>query len=271
MRAGSVAVILRAVKAKRLGILFLTGAFVSFTPIVFAGRTLVAVEAGDSALEKFDLNTAIRDYRLALQSQPNNYEATWKLCRGLVDEGTLTQLRADQKLCFVEAERLARRAIGLQPEDANGHLYLAIAVGKLALFEGGKRKVELSKEVKVEAEKALALNSNEDIAYHVLGVWHREMAELNWMLKKFAGLLYGGLPAASLDQSLKNLRHAVELAPENVAHQVELAKTFVAVGNWGAARNTIDHAQRMQSTWVTDNYYKTEAVELLGRVNRNLR
>ena len=258
-------------KTKCRGILILAVAFFSFATIAFADHLSTAVEAGDAELAKFDLDTAIRDYRLALQSQPNNYEATWKLCRGLVDEGTLTRLRADQKLRFVEAERLARRAVALHPEDANGHLYLAVAVGKLALFEGGKRKVELSKEVKVEAEKALALNPNEDIAYHVLGVWHREMTKLNWLLKQFAELLYGDLPASSLDESLKNLRHAAELAPENVAHQVELAKTLVAVGSWGAARKTIDHAQMMRNTWVTDNYYKTEAAEMLGLVNRHLR
>ena len=71
----------------------------------------------------------------------------------------------------------------LKPDDSKGHTYLAIAVGKLALYEGGKRKVELASEVKKEAERAIKLNAREDLtAWHVLGVLRNgEMAELNWI------------------------------------------------------------------------------------------
>jgi hypothetical protein len=83
-----------------------------------------------------------------------------------------------QERLYIEAEQLARMAVHLSPEDSKSHLYLSVAVGKLALYEGGRRKVELSKETKVEAERAVALNPNEDVGYHVLTIWHREMVEL---------------------------------------------------------------------------------------------
>jgi len=74
------------------------------------------------------------------------------------DKATLSTGNAgEQKKLCVEAERFAREAVRLNPDGFKGHVYLAIAVGKLALYEGGKRKVELSREVKAEAEKAIAL------------------------------------------------------------------------------------------------------------------
>src|SRR5258706_8503438 len=146
------------------------------------------LQAGDAALAKFDLDAALVVFRRAYEADPHNYEATWKLARAVADKGTLTEDREAQKKLIVEAEQLARTAVALNAKDPKRHVYLAVAVGKLALFEGGKRKVELSKEVKTEAEKAIELNPQEDVAYHVRGIWYREMVKLNWVLKKFAEL-----------------------------------------------------------------------------------
>ena len=120
-----------------------------------ATEVAATIAAGDAAMDKLDLEAGIAAYRGALEAAPESYEATWKLVRALTDKATLSKLPSEQKGLCVEAEKLARKAVGLSPSDANGHAYLAVAVGKLALFEGGKRKVELSKEVKAEAEKAL--------------------------------------------------------------------------------------------------------------------
>ena len=138
------------------------------------------------------------------------------------------------------------------------------------LFEGGQRKVELSKEVKEEAARAAQLNSREDLAYHVLGVWNREMVELNWMLKKFAELLYGKFPAASLDNATTYLERAAELAPERLAHHVELGLTYASARQWQKADAELSRAVAMPKSWVTDDYYKRLAKQNLERVKRHL-
>jgi Flp pilus assembly protein TadD len=38
-----------------------------------------------------------------------------------------------QERLYIEAEQLARMAVRLSPEDSKSHLYLSVAVGKLAL------------------------------------------------------------------------------------------------------------------------------------------
>lgn len=229
------------------------------------------VAAGDAALTQFNLDAALTAYRAAHIQAPDNYEATWKLARALADKSTLTKDRNEQKQCCVEAEQLARTAVSLKPDDSKGHAYLAVAVGKLALYEGGKRKVELGNEVKKESEKAIKLNDKEDLAYHVLGIWNREMAELNWLLRKFAEMLYGKFPSASLDDATRYLEHAAELAPNVVPHRVELGVTLADARKWQEANDTLERALAMPRGWVTDDYYWSIARQNLPRVKAHLK
>ena len=255
---------IEVVKVKRLSILFLAvgfGGLLAQAGVDDAPNSPVAKVSivSDEARAKFALDGARHAYRVAVNQQTNQYETAWQLCRALIDAGTLTKGRVAQKLLFVESEQLARHAVKINSTDSKGHLYLSISVGKLALFEGGKRKVELSKEVKTEAEQAIALDPAEDAAYHVLGIWNREVFELNLLLKKFAELLYGNFPQASLEAAQSNFRRAVELAPTVVSHRVELGLTLLAAGKRMEGHALLEEALRMPETWVTDDYYKAIA------------
>ena len=226
--------------------------------------------AGDAALSTFDLTRAIAAYTEAVKTDSNSYEANWRLARALVDQGTLSKDANDQKTLFQNAVTLAQTAVRLNPNGADGHIQLAIAVGKLALFLGGKQKVEMSKEVKTEAEMAMKLDPKADLPYHVLGVWNREMAELNWFLRKFAELLYGKFPAASLEKAIESLQQASALAPNVVPHHVELGITLAAARRWDEANKELAHAVAMKNAWVTDDYYKDRARQTLERVKAHL-
>lgn len=244
-------------------VLFLFGA-------VTGARAQQDVAAGDAALAKFDLGSALNAYRAAHTRSPDDYEATWKLARALCDKSTLSKDSTEQKQCCIEAEKLARAAVKLNPDDSKGHAYLAVAVGKLALYEGGKRKVELANQVKTEAQRAIRLNDKEDLAYHVLGVWNREMVELNWVLRKFAELFYGKFPSASLDDAIHDLERASQLAPETIPHRVELGITLVSARRWQEANDHLEKALAMPRAWVTDQYYWDQARQTLKRVKPHL-
>lgn len=238
--------------------------------IVTGVQAQQGVAAGDAALARFDLDSALKAYRAAHDKSPDNYEATWKLARALIDTSTLSKDADQQKQCCIEAEQLARTAVKLDPDDSKGHAYLAVAVGKLALYYGGKRKVSLASEVKTEAERAIRRDDKEDLAYHVLGVWNREMAELNWVLRKFAELLYGKFPSASLDDAIRDLERATQLAPSIVPHRVELGITLASAHRWREANDNLQRALAMRRAWVTDDYYWELARQNLQRVKPHL-
>ena len=238
--------------------------------VVTVAQAQQDVAAGDAALDKFDLDSALKSYRAAHTQSPDDYEATWKLARALCDKATLSKDHDEQKRCCVEAEQLARTAVKLKPDDSKGHAYLSVAVGKLALYEGGKRKVELASEVKTEAQRAIRHNDKEDLAYHVLGVWNREMVELNWVLRKFAELIYGKFPTASMDDAIHNLEQATQLAPTTVPHRVELGITLASARRWQEANDNLEKSLAMPKAWVTDEYYWDQARQTLKRVKSHL-
>jgi hypothetical protein len=238
--------------------------------LVAGARAQSEIAAGDTALERFDLNSALKAYRAAHIHAPDDYEATWKLARALIDTSTLSKDTDQQKQCCIEAEGLARTAVKLNPDGSKGHAYLAVAVGKLALYEGGKRKVSLASDVKTEAERAIKLDGKEDLAYHVLGVWNREMVELNWVLRKFAELLYGKFPSASLDEAIHDLKRASQLAPHIVPHRVELGITLASAHRWQEANDNLEMALAMPRAWVTDDYYWNLARLNISRVKPHL-
>jgi len=227
--------------------------------------------AGDAASAKLDLAATLAAYRAAHELAPQSFEASWKLARALTDKATLSRDRAEQKALYLEAEALARRAIELDPAGAQGHDYLAIAVGKLALYEGGKRKVELAREVKAEAERALQLDANDDLALHVLALWNRELSSLGWVLRSFAQLLYGKLPPASLEVAIADLRRAATLRPDVIPHHVELGITLAGATRWAEARVELEKGLALPTGWVTDEYYRALARSNLEQVRTHVK
>jgi hypothetical protein len=101
-----------------------------------------------------------------------------------------------------ESERLARRCVALYPDSAQAHFILALALGRAANLAGGKRRIALSKEIKLQADSTLALNPRHFGAMHILGRWHYGIASLSWLERSFAKIIYGGVPpGASMEKA----------------------------------------------------------------------
>lgn len=226
------------------------------------------IAAGDSAMARLDLSDATKAYTQAHHDDPKSYEAAWKLARAYADSATLSASAAAQERLCRQAETAARAAVALRPDGAKGHAFLAVALGKLALFEGGKQKVRLSREIEVEAKKALEFDPKDDLAHHVLGVWNREVAELSGFLRFFASTLYGKVPQGSLDQALDHLRTAASLRPDVIPHRVELGITLAAAHHYPEAEKELEGALKMPTSWVTDDYYRAKAKKALADVKR---
>ena len=244
-----------------------TASGVDASPVSPAATWLAA---GDSAVGRLDLDAALTAFTRAHRADPESYEAAWKLARALSDRATLSTKAADQLGLCAQAESLARAATALAPRGAEGHAFLAIALGKRALFEGGRRRVRLAYEIRAQADTAIAIDSTQDLAHHVLGVWNRDIVALPGPERLFATLLFGRLPQGSLDDALDHLRTATRLQPEVIPHHVELGITLAAAHRDREAENELERALALPTSWVTDDVYRAKARAALERVRRNL-
>jgi len=211
--------------------------------------------SGELAAEKASLAAAV-------QANPGDYVAQWNLARVLIDLGNQESDGDRMKSLYEEAVTHARAAVALQPDDTWGHHYLAASVGKLALTVGGKQKIELSKEVRDEAEKAVACDPDNDRSHHILGRWNREVSHLSPVLKLAAKVVYGGVPqGASDEKAVAEFKEAIRINPQHVNHRLELGITYMEMKQFEAAIAEFETALSLPDADPNDARYKAEARE----------
>lgn len=220
---------------------------------------------GDSLRSLLRPLDALERYENALALDDTDYEALWKAAR---EEVTLGMLAADDDAAqdrYRRATELARLATETVPEGTEGHEWLAISLGRLALGEGPRTRVRLSRQVHEEALYALALDSLSPAAHHVLGQWHAEIRRLSGIERFFASKLLGGgeMDRASWSAAEQHLSRAVELAPDRPIHRLELARVYVDTGRPDLARTLLQTVLDLPTTEATDPIIKQQAQELL--------
>ncbi len=223
---------------------------------------------GDEMGTRWDHKSSTVAYLKVLEFDPKNYEASWKAG----DEYTevANKLPEDQKkqkeIYFDKARELCEQAISINPNGWEGYFRLSVALGRLALFRGGKEKINLSKRIKVEADKAVELNPQADLAYHVLGRWHQNLANLSWVLKSFAKVLYGGVPPGSNEEAVAMFKKAIEINPTHIEHYLELARTYEFMGKKDLMREPLAKVLALPPLEEDDNPFKEEAGQMLKKL-----
>jgi tetratricopeptide (TPR) repeat protein len=236
---------------------------------VYAQDSTDFIMKGNEAFSNFDNEAALNYYSKALEKDSGNYEAAWKLSRAYVDVGETFKDKDTRKKYYKKGEVYARRAVDIDSSGSKGHLYLSISLGRVALDAGKKEQVRLSKEIKIEVDKALELDPNDDIALHVLGRWHRKMATLGWIQRKFANIFLGGVPKdASVEESAKCFEKAIEINPGHINHYLELGITYEELDRKDDAIKQYEALLKLPKKDSDDDKYKEEAKIRLEKIKK---
>ena len=222
------------------------------------------VQQALAAEARLDSAAALKLFTEADAAQPNDAFILQKIARQYSDL-VLDQPDVESKKRYAQtALDFATRAVALRPDDAVNVLSLAICHGKLAVYSDTRTKVQYSRLVKSEAERALALDPRYAWAHHVLGRWHYEVAGLGGASKFFVRLWYGGLPPASLTEAVAHLQRSVELEPDELNHWLELGFARAAAGDARGAREAWTHGLAMPSRGKHDGPAKQRARDALA-------
>ena len=188
-----------------------------------------------------------------------------RLSRSWADAVETAPDRAAARKAARQALDLAQEAVQADPLNAQAHLALAIADGKWTDYVDAKTKLALSREVRSEAERAIALDPKLDLAYHVLGRWNLEVANVNPLLRFGARWTVGALPPASLDEAVRNLEKAAELSPKTILHHQHLALAYQAQGRRTDAAHQWRLVLDLPATEREDEAAKSQARAALGK------
>lgn len=235
---------------------------------VFAQSADMLVAAADSAYDTLDVATALEKYEAAVAADSAHYAALWKAARSAVDLAEYEPDEDKKRSLFELAERLARRAVAIEPDDAEGHFSMARALGRVALTKGARDRVKYGTQVRASALRALELNPNHPGAMHVLGRWNAEVMRLSGIARFFAKNLLGGkvLGEASWENARTHMEHAVEVDPERLVHHLGLAEIYLDIDEDEKAREQLNIVINGQVRDYNDPHYKREAEALLEKL-----
>jgi tetratricopeptide (TPR) repeat protein len=165
------------------------------------------------------------------------------------------------------ALRYALRAAALAPGDAEAQLAPAITYGKLLPYiDDTEQRLETSMSIKAAVDKALALDPQNDIAWHILGRWHRGVAEVRGVKRLLGRLVYGNLPSSTFEDAAACFRKAIELKPDRLMHHVELGCVYQAMGKGAEAKRCIEHGLALAETEKDDPATKQAGRAALARL-----
>ena len=232
-----------------------------------AGRSVEEILRDAAAAEAaLDTRRALALLEEADRLRPGDPRILQRLARQHSDLVYELPDRETKRASVERALSYARRAAEVAPRDAECVLSVAICLGKLAVFSGTREKVQLSRELRTEAERALALDPGYAWAHHLLGRWHHEVAELGATARWVVKLLYGGLPAASPAEAVRHLERAVALEPGQLNHHLELGFAYLASGRNPEARAAFEHGLVIPSREKHDDSAKARARAALTRL-----
>jgi tetratricopeptide (TPR) repeat protein len=234
-----------------------------------AAEAEALLRAALAAEARMDCPAALRLFHEADAARPNDAFILQKISRqysDLVDDQAGVE---DKKRYAQTALEYARRAATLKPADPVNVLSVAICRGKLALNSDLRTRVEYSRLVREDTERALALDPDYAWAHHVLGRWHCEVASLGAAARFFVRLFYGGLPAASYDEGIRQLRRATELEPDELVHWLELGHACAAAGRTDEARRHWAHGLAMPTRHKPDEPAKRRARAALAQSDQH--
>jgi tetratricopeptide (TPR) repeat protein len=204
------------------------------------------------------------------KDDPRNVEVLYRISR--VESDFVDDLPDDARKkgrdYASESMAYAKRAIEADPQSSEAHLAAAIAYGVMTDFVDDRTKMEYSKFIKDEAEKAIELDPKNDYAYLVLARWNFEMTQLNPILRGMAELFYGQMPPASQEKALEDFQKAIELAPDRMIHHFSYGEALARLGRKEEARAEYQKVLQLPPTCRDERGYQQKAASGLKTLGR---
>jgi FimV-like protein len=226
------------------------------------------IALGDSIYARFKPDEALPHYIAAIGTDSSNYEALWKAARSQIDLAEPERDEGRRDRYSRAGEGLARRAIRVNPADAEGHFNLARALGRRALSVGVRDRIKFATDVRAEALESLKYNPNHPGALHVMGVWNTEVMRINGVSRFLAKNVLGGrvFGEASWDRAVSYMERAVAVDPDRIVHHLDLAKIYADLGDKAKARAQFELVVRGRRIDFSDPAYQREAQSALEKM-----
>lgn len=149
-------------------------------------------------------------------------------------------------------------------------------------YEGSKSSIANSYKIKKHWEKSLQLDPNRSTTYHLLGrckqssgcstsadvfVGCMAIADLSWLERKTAALLFGTPPESSYQEALEYLLKCEEISPGTWKKNAYLiAQVYMKQNDRNKAKEWAEKALRISTETEEDGTINEEIVSMLSKL-----
>jgi tetratricopeptide (TPR) repeat protein len=224
------------------------------------------IQKGDVFYAKLQAAEALELYLPAERLDPNNARLLVRIARQyrhLMSDATQP---GEKQRFATTAVDYSQRAVALAPNDPEAHLALAISYGKRLPMEETREQIATSRLIKIAADKVLALDPTNDLAWQVLGRYYLGLAEVGGVKRALARVAYGKLPPAKYEDAARCFEKAIALNPNRLMHSIELGRTYAKMGREADARKFIIKGLAMPETEKDDPETKQLGRQILKKL-----
>src|SRR5215471_8219437 len=171
------------------------------------------IQKGDVFYNNLQAAEALEFYLPAEKLDPNNVRLLVRIAREyrhLMSDATEA---SEKRQLGNTAVDYAQRAVALAPKDPETQLALAISYGKILPMEETRQQIATSRLIKSAADKVIALDPTNDLAWHVMGRWYLALADVGTVKRALAQIKYGKLPPAKHEDAVRCFEKAIALNP----------------------------------------------------------
>jgi tetratricopeptide (TPR) repeat protein len=222
------------------------------------------IQKGDVFYAKLQAAEALKFYLPAEKLDPNNVRLLVRIARQyrhLMSDATKAR---EKRQLGKTAVDYAQRAVALAPNDPEAQLALAISYGKMLPIEGTKQQIANSRLIKIAVDKVIALDPDNDLAWHVLGRWYLALADVGTVKRALAQVAYGKLPPAKYEDAVRCFEKAMALNP--LMHYIELGRACAQMDRDADARKFITKGLAMPETEKDDPETKNLGRQILKKL-----
>ncbi len=216
---------------------------------------------GDLEFAQRDYAGAISAYQTALTSS-DSAAIYWRLARVEICLGDIAG-KDSTEIYYRNAADLARTSLRIDSTTSEGHTWLAVALGSLAVFEGSKAKVQLCNEIKYHLDRAIEINPRNDVAYSILGSFYAALGNISWFERQLAKVFIGRIPDGGYEDAEKALKTAIALAPNVVRHHFALGMLYKSLDRTAEAKAEFERASSLPILLARDVHDQESAREWL--------
>jgi tetratricopeptide (TPR) repeat protein len=224
------------------------------------------IAKGDLYYAKLQASEALKYYLPAEKLDPNNAHLLVHISREYRHMMSDATAAGEKVKLGQTALSYAKRAVAINPNDPEAQLALAISCGKLEPFGTNRQKFDSIGIIKTATDKVVRLDPSNDLAWHILGLWHENLAEVNPVQRAMAQVAFGILPNSTYEQAAQCFQKAITLDPNRLMHYIELGRLYAKMGRNDEARRLINTGLGMQNTEKDDPETKRQGKELLAKL-----